>query len=102
MFVKATQLRVDLTTKKSALLGRFSFLFLCLYVKTRDYQSKIVNIKMLRKILDKFSKGSAKNYPTPALMNSYARLPVSFVRGEGCKLWDEQGNEYLDALGVLP
>ena len=101
MFVKATQLRVDLTTKKSALLGRFSFLFLCLYVKTRDYQSKIVNIKMLRKILNKFSKGSAKNYPTPALMNSYARLPVSFVRGEGCKLWDEQGNEYLDALGGI-
>jgi acetylornithine aminotransferase len=25
------------------------------------------------------------------LMNTYARLPVSFVRGEGVWLWDESG-----------
>jgi len=29
---------------------------------------------------------------------SYARSPVQFVRGEGPRLWDEQGNEYLDFL----
>ncbi|MCL2769922.1 MAG: acetylornithine/succinylornithine family transaminase [Solirubrobacterales bacterium] len=29
---------------------------------------------------------------------SYARLPVEFVRGEGARLWDEEGNEYLDFL----
>jgi predicted acetylornithine/succinylornithine family transaminase len=29
---------------------------------------------------------------------TYARLPVEFVRGEGCRLWDEDGNEYLDFL----
>jgi predicted acetylornithine/succinylornithine family transaminase len=29
---------------------------------------------------------------------SYARSPVQFVRGEGSRLWDEQGNEYLDFL----
>lgn len=34
-------------------------------------------------------------------MNAYARLPVSFVRGEGCKLWDADGKEYLDALGGI-
>jgi len=34
-------------------------------------------------------------------MNAYARLPVSFVRGEGCVLWDDQGNEYIDALGGI-
>jgi len=27
---------------------------------------------------------------------SYARLPVEFVRGEGCRLWDGEGHEYLD------
>ncbi len=32
------------------------------------------------------------------LMNTYARLPVAFVRGEGVWLWDEAGNRYLDAL----
>ena len=32
------------------------------------------------------------------LMNTYARLPVTFVRGEGVWLEDEAGNRYLDAL----
>jgi acetylornithine/N-succinyldiaminopimelate aminotransferase len=29
---------------------------------------------------------------------SYARLPVEFVRGEGARLWDSDGAEYLDFL----
>jgi predicted acetylornithine/succinylornithine family transaminase len=29
---------------------------------------------------------------------SYARLPVEFVRGEGSRLWDADGVEYLDFL----
>jgi predicted acetylornithine/succinylornithine family transaminase len=29
---------------------------------------------------------------------SYARLPVDFVRGEGTRLWDAAGAEYLDFL----
>jgi len=32
------------------------------------------------------------------LMRAYARQPVSFVRGNGALLWDEQGVEYLDAI----
>jgi acetylornithine aminotransferase len=32
------------------------------------------------------------------LMRAYARQPVSFVRGRGARLWDEQGVEYLDAI----
>ena len=32
------------------------------------------------------------------LMRAYARQPVSFVRGRGARLWDEQGGEYLDAI----
>ena len=35
------------------------------------------------------------------LMNTYAPLPVSFVRGEGAWLWDDQGNRYLDAISGL-
>jgi len=31
-------------------------------------------------------------------MNTYARLPVAFVRGEGCWLWDAQGKRYLDGV----
>jgi acetylornithine/N-succinyldiaminopimelate aminotransferase len=33
-----------------------------------------------------------------ALMPTYARLPVEFVRGEGARLWDADGDEYLDFL----
>lgn len=32
------------------------------------------------------------------LMNTYARQPVAFVRGEGAYLWDEAGKRYLDAV----
>jgi predicted acetylornithine/succinylornithine family transaminase len=32
------------------------------------------------------------------LMGTYARHPVQFVRGEGARLWDADGNEYLDFL----
>jgi acetylornithine/N-succinyldiaminopimelate aminotransferase len=32
---------------------------------------------------------------------SYARFPVEFVRGEGARLWDDDGNEYLDFLAGI-
>ena len=32
------------------------------------------------------------------VMNTYARLPVAFERGEGAWLWDTHGKRYLDAL----
>jgi acetylornithine/N-succinyldiaminopimelate aminotransferase len=33
-----------------------------------------------------------------SVIHSYARLPVELVRGEGARLWDVDGNEYLDFL----
>ncbi|MGA9286427.1 MAG: acetylornithine/succinylornithine family transaminase [Solirubrobacteraceae bacterium] len=33
-----------------------------------------------------------------SVIPSYARQPVEFVRGEGTRLWDDEGNEYLDFL----
>ena len=35
------------------------------------------------------------------VMATYARVPVAFVRGEGTKLYDTEGREYLDFLGGL-
>jgi acetylornithine/N-succinyldiaminopimelate aminotransferase len=32
---------------------------------------------------------------------TYARYPVEFVRGSGCRLWDAEGNEYLDFLAGI-
>ena len=36
-----------------------------------------------------------------ALMTTYARNPVEFVRGEGTRLWDDEDNEYLDFLSGI-
>ena len=35
------------------------------------------------------------------LMPTYTKAPVEFVRGEGCALWDSDGNEYLDFLAGI-
>ena len=31
-------------------------------------------------------------------MDTYTRMPVEFVRGEGARLWDSDGREYLDLI----
>lgn len=41
--------------------------------------------------------GAETNY----LMPTYSRLPVSFSRGEGVRLWDTNDVSYLDALGGI-
>ncbi|MEW8506124.1 MAG: aspartate aminotransferase family protein [Candidatus Thiodiazotropha sp.] len=33
-----------------------------------------------------------------SLMTTYNRLPVTFLRGEGARLWDDQDRSYLDAV----
>ena len=33
-----------------------------------------------------------------AVMPTYARIPVAFVRGEGCYVYDSEGKRYMDAL----
>jgi acetylornithine/N-succinyldiaminopimelate aminotransferase len=35
------------------------------------------------------------------LMPNYARLPVTFVKGDGAWLWDTEGTRYLDALSGI-
>jgi acetylornithine/N-succinyldiaminopimelate aminotransferase len=35
------------------------------------------------------------------VMRTYARAPVEFVRGEGARLWDSDGKEYLDFLAGI-
>jgi acetylornithine/N-succinyldiaminopimelate aminotransferase len=34
-------------------------------------------------------------------MQTYTRAPVEFVRGEGARLWDSEGKEYLDFLAGI-
>ena len=35
------------------------------------------------------------------VMNTYARLPVAFSHGQGCRITDSEGREYLDALSGI-
>lgn len=35
------------------------------------------------------------------LMNTYNRYPIAIVKGEGVKVWDAEGKEYLDFLGGI-
>ncbi|MEM7208992.1 MAG: aspartate aminotransferase family protein [Pseudomonadota bacterium] len=36
-----------------------------------------------------------------ALINAYNRLAITLERGEGARVWDTDGTEYLDALGGI-
>ncbi len=35
------------------------------------------------------------------MFNTYARYPLTLVRGSGCRLWDENGREYVDFVGGI-
>jgi len=39
--------------------------------------------------------------PMSHVMNTYARLPVAFSHGAGCRITDTEGREYLDALSGI-
>lgn len=39
--------------------------------------------------------------PMPHVMPTYGRLPFAIARGEGCRVWDTDGKEYLDALAGI-
>ncbi len=36
-----------------------------------------------------------------AIMNTYGDRATTLVKGQGCTLWDDQGNRYLDALSGI-
>ncbi len=35
------------------------------------------------------------------MFKTYARFPLTLVRGDGCRVWDEDGKEYLDFVGGI-
>jgi acetylornithine aminotransferase len=38
---------------------------------------------------------------SPHVMNTYGRLPIALSHGQGCRVWDVNGRQYLDALGGI-
>jgi acetylornithine/N-succinyldiaminopimelate aminotransferase len=39
--------------------------------------------------------------PMPHVMPTYGRLPIAMSHGQGCRVWDTQGREYLDGLAGI-
>lgn len=35
------------------------------------------------------------------IFQTYGRFPITLIRGEGCRVWDEDGKEYLDFVAGL-
>jgi len=44
---------------------------------------------------------TASTPSSPHVMNTYGRLPIALSHGQGCRVWDVNGREYLDALGGI-
>ena len=42
-----------------------------------------------------------ERYTARYLMNTYSRVPLSIVRGRGCKVYDSEGREYLDCVAGI-
>ncbi len=38
---------------------------------------------------------------SPHVMPTYGRIPIALERGQGCRVWDTDGKEYLDALAGI-
>ena len=38
---------------------------------------------------------------SPHVMNTYGRVPIALEHGQGCRVWDVNGKQYLDALGGI-
>ncbi|CAH8248914.1 acetylornithine transaminase [Paenibacillus melissococcoides] len=38
---------------------------------------------------------------TPSLLPTYARYPITLVKGSGSRLWDDRGNAYLDFMSGI-
>ncbi len=56
---------------------------------------------ILKNLARRLSRQSKFGSNEGALMPAYARLNTQFTKGQGSRLWDQNGREYLDALGGI-
>ncbi|MEM6251334.1 MAG: aspartate aminotransferase family protein [Cyanobacteria bacterium P01_D01_bin.156] len=68
----------------------------------------MVSLKQLVKNpLQVFSNGSKSSQSFQPevfdrhVMTTYGRFPLTLTRGAGCRVWDDQGNEYLDMVAGI-
>lgn len=51
--------------------------------------------------LDTTKTGFSQDTFNQYVMNTYGRFPIAIEKGEGCKLWDTDGKEYLDFVAGI-
>ena len=44
---------------------------------------------------------TTKDLADKYMFQTYDRFPITLVRGQGCRVWDEEGKEYLDFVGGI-
>jgi acetylornithine/N-succinyldiaminopimelate aminotransferase len=54
-----------------------------------------------RTVSPTFSRSASMTGPLPHVMPTYGRLPIALSHGQGVRLWDTEGREYLDALSGI-
>ncbi|MDZ7697102.1 MAG: acetylornithine transaminase [Deltaproteobacteria bacterium] len=50
---------------------------------------------------NKVEKETTQSLADRVMFQTYGRFPITLVKGEGCRVWDEQGKEYLDFVGGI-
>src|SRR3954464_4946782 len=58
-------------------------------------------MNMEMEALEKLSAGGIQALEAQHVLQTYKRLPVTFVRGQGVRLYDTEGREYLDLLSGI-
>lgn len=57
--------------------------------------------KLLKTVKTVFGKQPAKKKAEKYHFDLYGRYPITLVRGKGSKVWDDERNEYIDALAGI-
>ena len=57
-------------------------------------------VKQSRETPGAYTTFSADNF-NAYVMNTYGRFPIALERGEGCRVWDTEGKEYLDFVAGI-
>lgn len=54
-----------------------------------------------RAVVDSASQSFDRDKFDSSVMNTYGRFPLAITKGEGCRLWDTEGKEYLDFVAGI-
>lgn len=63
--------------------------------------SKNIPGKVFKTVKTVFGKQPAKKKADKYHFDLYGRYPIALVRGKGSKVWDDERNEYIDALAGI-